>query len=63
MSKGASLLGYRHGSERKLGSSYFWFGVVFPGFFVVVLFGVFWLFFFVWLFVLHFVVLFCGGFL
>lgn len=42
MSKAASMLGYRHGRKRNLGSSYFCFGVVFWGYFFVVLFVCLW---------------------
>lgn len=57
MSKGASLLGYRQGRERNLGSSYFCFGVFFGDYFVVVLFvwvfwgGLFWFLFCLFCFV------------
>lgn len=60
MSKDASLLGYRHGRERNLGSSYFCFGVVFlfVFFFLVVLFV--WFLRVFWVFLLFvFVFLFC----
>lgn len=58
MSKGASLLGYRQGRERNLGSSYFCFGVFFGVFFLLLFYllgflgGVFFGFAFLFLFCL-----------